>query len=186
MDCLSCRFNAALHNDYQPCATNRDAAGLGVCEDYNGFMPLEVGCHNCANGPLEDAGPGEACCGAGTNVCMIYDGSTPTHWQPKDTPVSIPVACVPEPEPERQQYVEDHPVCPRDVSHYNFRGGIEPATFIASNDLSYLEGNIVKYIYRYPVKQGSVALKKARDYLDMLIQRQEQKESAAEVSPEFR
>jgi hypothetical protein len=55
------------------------------------------------------------------------------------------------------------------AAHYNCRGGIEPIDFITSNNFNYLEGNIIKYVYRHPFKGGVETLKKARFYLDKLI-----------------
>lgn len=57
------------------------------------------------------------------------------------------------------------------ASHYTARGGIEPIQFIMSNNLSFAEGCIVKYIYRYRYKGGLSDLYKARQYLDWLIER---------------
>jgi hypothetical protein len=54
---------------------------------------------------------------------------------------------------------------------YTFRGGIEPLDFVMSNRMDFLEGNVVKYVYRYPFKGGLEALMKARFYLNMLIER---------------
>lgn len=58
-------------------------------------------------------------------------------------------------------------------AHYTGRGGIEPVEFIVSNSMDYLEGNIVKYLYRYPRKGGVQDLLKARRYLDWLIKREQ-------------
>jgi hypothetical protein len=33
--------------------------------------------------------------------------------------------------------------------HYQGRGGIEPVDFSRTNKLTFLEGNVVKYVYRY-------------------------------------
>lgn len=58
-------------------------------------------------------------------------------------------------------------------SHY-CRGGIEPLDFIVAQDLPYLAGNVVKYIARYRWKGKPVEdLKKAKFYLDRLIQETE-------------
>ena len=46
---------------------------------------------------------------------------------------------------------------------------IEPLDFIISNDLGFIEGNIIKYVSRYKLKNGLDDLKKARRYLDELI-----------------
>ena len=52
---------------------------------------------------------------------------------------------------------------------YTFRGGVEPIGYIRSNNMTFLEGNIIKYIYRYPIKNKLEDLLKARAYLDWLI-----------------
>lgn len=49
---------------------------------------------------------------------------------------------------------------------------IEPLTFITTNRLKFCEGNIIKYVCRYPHKGGVEDLKKARAYLDALIERE--------------
>lgn len=61
------------------------------------------------------------------------------------------------------------------VGQYTARGGIEPIDFIVSNDMNFLEGNVIKYVYRYPFKGGLEALFKARTYLDWLIEEEEKK-----------
>lgn len=50
---------------------------------------------------------------------------------------------------------------------------IQPITFIVENDLPYREGNIIKYVCRHRSKNGLEDLKKARHYLDMLIEEAE-------------
>ena len=47
---------------------------------------------------------------------------------------------------------------------------IQPWDYIAANGLSYFEGNIVKYISRWKSKGGIEDLRKARHYLDKLIE----------------
>ena len=54
-------------------------------------------------------------------------------------------------------------------SHYVGRGGIEPLEFIESNKLSFLEGNIIKYVFRHTSKNGLQDLYKAKFYLERLI-----------------
>jgi len=51
--------------------------------------------------------------------------------------------------------------------HYDME--IQPITYIMANGLGFCEGNIVKYVSRYKEKGGIEDLKKARHYLDMLI-----------------
>ena len=54
--------------------------------------------------------------------------------------------------------------------HYTM-GKIEVLDFIPDQELNYLGGNIVKYIARYRFKgQASTDLKKARFYLNRLMQ----------------
>jgi hypothetical protein len=53
--------------------------------------------------------------------------------------------------------------------HYK-NNKIQPLEFIISNDLNFVEGNVIKYIARYKYKNGLEDLKKARHYLDMLIE----------------
>lgn len=52
--------------------------------------------------------------------------------------------------------------------HYKFK--IEPLTFIAENNLSFIVGNIIKYVCRYDKKDGVKDLLKAKDYLEKLIE----------------
>jgi len=47
---------------------------------------------------------------------------------------------------------------------------IQPIEFIIKNGLGFIEGNIIKYVCRYKDKNGLEDLKKARHYLDMLIE----------------
>lgn len=47
---------------------------------------------------------------------------------------------------------------------------IQPAEFIEANGLSYLQGNAIKYICRFRDKNGIEDLRKAKHYIDMLIE----------------
>ena len=55
--------------------------------------------------------------------------------------------------------------------HYN-QGGIEPIDYIIKNKLSYCEGNVVKYISRWKYKGGIEDLKKAKQYIDFIIDKE--------------
>lgn len=59
-------------------------------------------------------------------------------------------------------------------SHYKDKA-IQPIDFILANNLGFCEGNVVKYVSRYKEKGGVADLKKARHYLDFLIEREEGK-----------
>jgi hypothetical protein len=47
---------------------------------------------------------------------------------------------------------------------------IQPFVFIHRNSLGFAEGNIIKYVSRWRAKGGIEDLKKARHYLDLLIE----------------
>lgn len=49
---------------------------------------------------------------------------------------------------------------------------IQPIEFIMANELGFCEGNVIKYLCRYKRKNGLEDLKKARQYLDFLIERE--------------
>lgn len=54
-------------------------------------------------------------------------------------------------------------------SHYK-QMAIQPVEYIHANGLGYFEGNVLKYITRWRVKNGIEDLKKARHYIDLLIE----------------
>jgi len=66
-------------------------------------------------------------------------------------------------------------------NHYK-KMKIQPAEFIEQNGLSYLQGNAIKYICRFREKNGVEDLRKAKHYIDMLIEFHMQPE--AEDKPE--
>lgn len=67
---------------------------------------------------------------------------------------------------EKQVNVHPHDVI-GNPKHYT--SGIECWDYITSHNLGYLEGNIIKYVTRYKLKNGLEDLKKAKAYLDKLI-----------------
>ena len=56
--------------------------------------------------------------------------------------------------------------------HYHVQT-IQPIDFILANELDFCEGNIIKYVTRWRYKNGIEDLKKARHYLDFLIEHME-------------
>jgi hypothetical protein len=63
-------------------------------------------------------------------------------------------------------------------SHYGCgEDVIECIDYIESHALDFLEGNVVKYVTRYQEKNGLEDLKKAKWYLERLIQRTEKFEA---------
>jgi hypothetical protein len=51
-----------------------------------------------------------------------------------------------------------------------YREGIETADYIESHSMDYMQGNVIKYVTRYKMKNGLEDLKKAQWYLNRLIQ----------------
>lgn len=49
---------------------------------------------------------------------------------------------------------------------------IQPIEFILANELGFCEGNVIKYLCRYKRKNALEDLKKARQYLDFLIEKE--------------
>ena len=56
---------------------------------------------------------------------------------------------------------------------------IQPVEFIHINGLGYIAGNIIKYVCRYKSKNGIEDLRKARQYIDMLIESELKEEAFA-------
>ena len=54
-------------------------------------------------------------------------------------------------------------------THYKNKA-IQPWDYIVSNNIGYLEGNVIKYVSRWKDKGGIDDLRKARHYLDKLIE----------------
>ena len=55
---------------------------------------------------------------------------------------------------------------------YYKKGKIEVTDFIIDQQLSFIEGNIIKYIIRYKDKSGIQDLRKCRWYIERLIELQ--------------
>lgn len=56
-------------------------------------------------------------------------------------------------------------------NHYK-QQAIQPWDYIAANDLGYFEGNVIKYVSRWKDKGGVEDLRKAKHYLEKLIELQ--------------
>ena len=57
-------------------------------------------------------------------------------------------------------------------SHYR-EVVIQPVEYIMANNIPYCEGNVIKYVTRWRRKGGLDDLRKARHYLDLLIEHEE-------------
>ena len=58
-------------------------------------------------------------------------------------------------------------------SHYS-KMAIQPTEFIHKNNLSFIQGNVIKYVCRYKSKGGLQDLNKAKHYIDLLIELEEE------------
>lgn len=101
--------------------------------------------------------------------CHYYcDGS---HWKPVNVTVQERVEKMLNEVCDKVDAIEDV----SKQAHYT-RFKIQPLEFCKANDLGYLEGNVIKYVCRYPYKGAPLKdLLKARDYLDHLIAKQKEK-----------
>lgn len=61
------------------------------------------------------------------------------------------------------------------ISPAHYKAAIETWDFIAAHDMTYIQGNIVKYVTRFRKKNGLEDLKKAKAYLNKLIEIEEKK-----------
>ena len=55
--------------------------------------------------------------------------------------------------------------------HYKSKG-IQPVEYCMANGIGFMEGSVIKYVTRWKEKGGVEDLKKARHFLDMLIEAQ--------------
>ncbi len=53
---------------------------------------------------------------------------------------------------------------------------IQPVEYIHANGIGYFEGNVVKYITRWRDKGGIKDLEKAKHYIELLIQLEQEKD----------
>ena len=58
-------------------------------------------------------------------------------------------------------------------NHYS-EMAIQPIEFIHKNNLSFIQGNVIKYVCRYKAKNGIEDLQKAKHYIDLLIEFEEE------------
>ena len=55
--------------------------------------------------------------------------------------------------------------------HYR-QGSIQPIEYIHANDMDFFSGNVCKYITRWRYKNGLEDLKKAKHYIELLIEQE--------------
>lgn len=69
-------------------------------------------------------------------------------------------------------------------SHYKDMK-IQPVEYIVANNLGYCEGNVVKYVSRWKSKGGVDDLRKARHYIDLLIEGEVDTDSTVRIVPRY-
>lgn len=107
----------------------------------------------------------------GDNICAAYcvklDGLQPQQPAASDRP-----AATPEQAPDTALAVQVA------GDHYK-RLAIQPIEYIHANGIGFAEGSVIKYVTRWRDKAGITDLKKARHFLDLLIELEEKKAGAA-------
>jgi hypothetical protein len=76
---------------------------------------------------------------------------------------------------ENYQYLEGSALKEQVGGDHYSKLAIQPVEYITKNKLSYLAGNVVKYVTRYKDKNGLQDLQKAKHYVEMLIELEEGK-----------
>ena len=71
---------------------------------------------------------------------------------------------------ENYQYLEGGALREQIGGDHYSKLAIQPVEYITKNKLSYLAGNVVKYVTRYKDKNGLQDLQKAKNYVEMLIE----------------
>ena len=74
---------------------------------------------------------------------------------------------------ENYQYLEGSNLKEQVGGDHYSKLAIQPVTYINANGLSYLQGNVIKYVTRYKDKNGVEDLEKAKHYINMLIELEE-------------
>lgn len=69
----------------------------------------------------------------------------------------------------------------RTPDHYDYK--IQPVEFILANNIPFCEGNVIKYICRWKLKNGRQDLEKAKHYIQMLIDALDEDSKAAFNTP---
>lgn len=65
-------------------------------------------------------------------------------------------------------------------NHYKTKP-IQPAEYCMANGISFMEGSVIKYVTRWRDKGGVQDLKKARHFLDMLIEWEQRNDGPEKV-----
>jgi len=88
----------------------------------------------------------------------------------KDNPVAMPT--LGEYYKALQGLEDNGDVMSRQVGGNHYKKAIQPWDIIDEWNLNYWAGNIIKYVLRYPYKNGVEDLEKAKHYLEYLIKKE--------------
>ena len=195
--CDTCK-HGALPAYEGPCGSCSDGPPGSLCgsnwepggEDGGDIMGDGTGqiiknCSTCRHESLPAfEAPCAECC---LNESDLFGSRSVSHWEPK---AEAEAEAVGQPAPADEDKGEPEPQWDgggpvvETIEPYRFRGGIEPIEFIRSNRMGFLEGNIVKYLYRHPVAGGVEDLRKAMTYLSWLIEDVRQRNKSPAIGPE--
>ena len=126
-------------------------------------------CSTCKNEPYQ-AGVGGPCA-----TCSNDDPEGPTSWYPK---ISAELAKAQASIERRADDLRKNPPIQKVLdamatqvggSHYKDMP-IQPVEFITKNGIGFVEGSVIEYVSRWRKKGGVDDLRKARHFLDMLIE----------------
>ena len=95
----------------------------------------------------------------------------------KDTPIAMPMT-LKEWITKREEGMEDAgDLLAKQIGGNHYKRACQPWEIIEEWELNYWAGNIIKYVLRYPYKNGVEDLEKAKHYLEYLIKKE--KDAAA-------
>lgn len=73
----------------------------------------------------------------------------------------------------------DNPLAIQEGGQHYKKQAIQPIEYILANSIPFTEGSVIKYVTRWRNKGGIQDLKKARHFLDILIDHEEKKAQKA-------
>ena len=76
---------------------------------------------------------------------------------------------------ENYQYLEGGALKEQVGGDHYSKLAIQPVEYINANKLTYLQGNVLKYVTRYKDMNGVEDLQKAKHYIDLLIELEDKK-----------
>lgn len=102
------------------------------------------------------------------NPCNTCSSSY-NNWVSKDFLANVPDTPIVEYKPEDVAFSKRALDIQVSGSHYKDLA-IQPVEYIHANGIGYFEGNVIKYVSRWRSKNGIKDLEKAKHYIDLLIE----------------